>query len=119
MLTKLKSWWRKFFNPNVRRGRKGERAAVRFLKKQNYKILAKNWNFGRYELDIVAQKDGCIVFVEVRGRSENCFQNGYYSVNYKKKTALKKATTGALKRIFFLVAILSPMIIITLLNDFH
>ena len=97
MLTKLKSWWRKFFNPNVRRGRKGERAAVRFLKKQNYKILARNWSFGRYELDIVAQKDGCIVFVEVRGRSENCFQNGYYSVNYKKKAALRKAVNAFLK----------------------
>lgn len=96
-IKKLKASWRKFFNPNVRRGRKGERAAVRFLKKQNYKILARNWNFGRYELDIVAQKAGCIVFVEVRGRAENSFQNGYYSVDHKKKAALRKAVTAFLK----------------------
>ena len=96
-VTKLKSWWRKFFNPNVRRGRKGERAAVRFLQKQNYKILARNWSFGRYELDIVAQKAGCIVFIEVRGRAENSFQNGYYSVDHKKKAALRKAVTAFLK----------------------
>ena len=97
LLKKLKAWCRKFFNPNVRRGCKGERVAVRFLKKKNYKILAKNWTFGRYELDIVAQKADCIVFVEVRGRSENSFQNGYYSVNHKKKEALRKAVNAFLK----------------------
>lgn len=97
LLRRLKAWWRKFFNPNVRRGRKGERFAVRFLKKQNYKILSRNWTFGRYELDIVAQKAGCIVFVEVRGRTENSFQNGYYSVNRKKKEALRKAVNAFLK----------------------
>lgn len=96
-LKKLKAWWRKFFNPNVRRGREGERAAVRFLERQKYKILARNWMLGRYELDIVAQKAGCIVFIEVRGRAENSFRNGYYSVNRKKKDALKKAVYAFLK----------------------
>ena len=97
MIEKIRSWWRKFFNANVRRGRKGEIEARRFLKKSGYKILAKNWTSGRYELDIVAVKDGCLVFVEVRGRSQNSLQNGYYSVSHKKKDALKKAIKGFFK----------------------
>ena len=98
LLTKLKAWWRRFFNPNVRRGRRGELAAARFLKKNGYKILARNWTLGRYELDVVAQKGNGLVFIEVRGRSKNSFQSGYYSVSRKKKEALKKAIKGFLRR---------------------
>jgi putative endonuclease len=54
-------------------GTLGEDLAVKYLKKQGYKILHKNWyNFkGKRlgEIDIVAQaKDGEIVFVEVKTR---------------------------------------------------
>ena len=55
-------------------GYDGERVAEKFLKKQGYKILERNWcnRKGRRigEIDIVAQdkKDGTIVFVEVKSR---------------------------------------------------
>ncbi len=51
----------------------GENLAVKYLKKQGYKILHRNWCNAKGkrlgEIDIVAQaKDGSIVFVEVKTR---------------------------------------------------
>ena len=91
ILQKLGAWYRHFCNPNVRRGRRGERAAARFLKRNGFRILDKNWHHGRYELDIVAQQKGCIAFVEVRGRTLNSLQSGFDSVGRKKKQAIKHA----------------------------
>ena len=95
--SRLCAAWRKQCNPQVRRGRKGERAAVRFLEKAGYRILDTNWQNGRYELDIVAEKDGCTVFVEVRGRQQQSLQSGYDSVDRHKKHALRCAVYAYLK----------------------
>ena len=94
ILQKFIAWYRSFFNENVRRGLHGERMATRFLKRNGFHILDKNWRHGRYELDIVAEKQGCIVFVEVRGRTLNGLQSGFDSVGYKKKRAIKYAANA-------------------------
>ncbi len=47
-------------------GRFGEDIAAKYLKKQGYKILARNWRKKWGEIDIVAQKQGCIIFCEVK-----------------------------------------------------
>ena len=49
--------------------RRGERDAVRFLKKSGYKILARNYTCLIGELDIVASRDGVLSFVEVKTKS--------------------------------------------------
>ncbi len=50
-------------------GRQGERAAAVFLASRGYRILDLNWRSGRTgEIDIVAQKDGTVVFIEVKTR---------------------------------------------------
>ena len=94
ILRKLVAWYRSFCNENVRRGQRGERAAARFLQRNGFRILDKNWRHGRYELDIVAEKQGCIVFVEVRGRTLNGLQSGFDSIDYKKKRAIKCAANA-------------------------
>lgn len=91
MFCRCCAFLRKFFNPNVVRGRKGELAAVRYLKKQGFKILERNWQHGRYEIDIIAQILTCVIFIEVRGRSESNLQSGYDSVNRNKKRAISHA----------------------------
>lgn len=50
-------------------GQKGEELAVSHLVKKGYKILHRNWKSGRKELDIVAENDDYVVFVEVKTRS--------------------------------------------------
>lgn len=50
-------------------GRYGEKLAAKFLKKNRYKIIAKNSHQSHNELDIVAVNKEYIVFVEVKTRS--------------------------------------------------
>ncbi len=52
------------------RGREGEDAAARFLLRKGYEILARNARAGRGEIDIVARKNGLLVFVEVKAHAE-------------------------------------------------
>ena len=52
-------------------GRWGEELAAERLQSQGYVILARNWRCRRGEIDLVAQADDVLVFVEVitrRGR---------------------------------------------------
>jgi putative endonuclease len=55
-----KPWWRRWF------GNRSERAAAKFLQRQGYRIVARNYACGQGELDLVAVDGRCIVFVEVR-----------------------------------------------------
>ncbi len=50
-------------------GNIGERCAVKFLKKKGYKILERNYVAAGNEIDIIAAKDGMVVFVEVKART--------------------------------------------------
>ena len=52
-------------------GRFGEDIAADYLEKNGYRIVRRNLRFGKNELDIVAEDDNFIVFVEVKTRS--CF----------------------------------------------
>lgn len=47
-------------------GRQGEEAAARYLMFHDYSILERNWMAGHLEVDIIAQKRGLLVFVEVK-----------------------------------------------------
>jgi putative endonuclease len=49
-------------------GDRGERAAVAFLKKLGYKILARQFRNDFGEVDIIAQDGETTVFVEVKTR---------------------------------------------------
>ena len=49
-------------------GRRGEDLAARVLLHAGYRILARNWRAGRYEIDVVGLRRGEVVFVEVKTR---------------------------------------------------
>ena len=49
-------------------GNLGEREAVRFLKKNGYKILEKNYTALGYEIDVIARRENITAFVEVKTR---------------------------------------------------
>ena len=51
------------------RGKKGEDLACRYLKEQGYSILDRNVRYKMGEIDIVAQIDDTICFVEVKART--------------------------------------------------
>jgi putative endonuclease len=49
-------------------GDKGEEDAVHFLCANGYEVLSRNYRYGRGEIDIIAQKDDVLIFVEVKTR---------------------------------------------------
>ena len=65
-------------------GQAGEDEAVQYLIDNNYIILHRNWRTGSKELDIVAKKEGEIVFVEVKTRSNEYFAKPEDAVTPKK-----------------------------------
>lgn len=55
-------------------GRKGEDIACKFLKKDKYKILEKNFACRQGEIDIIAEdRKGVLCFVEVKAKSSENF----------------------------------------------
>lgn len=72
-------------------GNWGEKLAVVFLQKNNYSILSRNYHCRYGEIDIVAMdKNGFIVFVEVKTRSSKNFGLGMEAINYTKIQRIKK-----------------------------
>ena len=53
---------------NIARGKYGEKLAVDYLKKHGYTILERNYKLPCGEIDIIASKDKCISFIEVKSR---------------------------------------------------
>ncbi|MGN1373636.1 MAG: YraN family protein [Candidatus Coproplasma sp.] len=51
----------------------GESKAARFLKKNGYKILSRNFKCKAGEIDIIAQKGDVIAFAEVKTRTTDTF----------------------------------------------
>ena len=54
-------------------GKKGEEEAQQFLRRLGFSILEQNWRFNKGEIDIIAQKENLLVFVEVKTRSSIVF----------------------------------------------
>jgi len=52
-------------------GRLGESLAARELERRGYRIIARNWRCPIGEIDLVAERDDTLVFVEVRTRRGN------------------------------------------------
>ena len=51
---------------NIQKGKEGEKKAENYLKEQGYVIVCRNWRARRGEIDLVAEKDGTLVFAEVK-----------------------------------------------------
>jgi putative endonuclease len=52
-------------------GARGERAALRFLRRRGMRLRTRNWRSRSGEVDLVMQQGETIVFVEVRARSSD------------------------------------------------
>lgn len=65
-------------------GQSGEKQAEKYLIKNGYEILDRNFRCKFGEIDIIAFKDGVTVFVEVKARKTGSFGMGYEAVTEKK-----------------------------------
>ena len=69
----------------------GEKAAEDYLVEMDYLILERNYRLKFGEIDIIAAKDGGLVFVEVKTRKSNLFGEPSEYVDRKKQERVKKA----------------------------
>jgi len=76
---------------NTKKGKLGELLAENFLQKKGYVIIANNYRFARAEIDIIAQKDDLLVFVEVKFRKSNFFGDPEDSITPKKIEMIQSA----------------------------
>ncbi len=67
-------------------GQKGEQLAVNYLLENGYNLLETNWRYKRAEIDIIAKKDGVLIFVEVKTRNYTYFGHPAEFVTKKKES---------------------------------
>lgn len=71
-------------------GKYGEELAARFLAKQGWTILERNWRCSAGELDIVASKDRVLVICEVKTRRSTRFGSPLEAVTPQKLQRLRR-----------------------------
>ena len=91
----LSNRWRSRFSPShpqhLRLGIRGEKLACRFLRRNGYKILYRNFR-GRSggEIDIVCRDRDTLVFVEVKTRTREDFGRPFDAVNRDKQKRISR-----------------------------
>lgn len=72
-------------------GRWGEDAAVAFLAANGYELVARNVHGAHGEIDIVARREGVLIFVEVKTRRSHTFAYPEDSVTRRKQVYMLSA----------------------------
>ena len=70
-------------------GALGEKLAGDFLKKRGYHIIENNYRCPRGEIDIIARHKDCLVFIEVRTKTNLSFGTPEESVSNAKKAKMR------------------------------
>ena len=85
-----------YFKSAAERGKWGEQEAAKYLRKEGYTLLSAGYRTRHGELDIVCEKDGIVVIVEVKTRSAYEFARGIDAVSYHKINRMKAAASAYL-----------------------
>jgi len=78
-------------------GTLGEAAAGSFLKEKGYRILQKNYSVSAGEIDIIAEKEDTVVFVEVKTRTTQQYGRPEESINTARVRRIRKVARYFLK----------------------
>jgi putative endonuclease len=76
---------------NQRVGSFGEDLARKHLINKGYRLIGANIKTGNQELDIIAIKDGILVFIEVKTRASSIYGEADEAIFRKKTRSLKQA----------------------------
>lgn len=69
-------------------GQLGEQYAARRLEQTGWKIADRNFRCAYGEVDIIAQYEDVLAFIEVKTRKEDCLYHPYEAVTYTKQQHL-------------------------------
>ncbi|MDA8083181.1 MAG: YraN family protein [Nitrospiraceae bacterium] len=79
-------------------GKQGEAAALAFLRKSGYHIIATNYKTCFGEVDIIAKEKNVTIFVEVKSRSGSAFGHPFEAVTPKKQEKIRKVALFYMKQ---------------------
>ncbi|MDO4178293.1 MAG: YraN family protein [Phascolarctobacterium sp.] len=110
-------------------GEFGEIMSIRYLRKKGYKILARNFRMGKYgEIDIIAEKEGVLTFIEVKTRTNRLYGSPCESVTSAKQKKIRRVAeyylmiTGKMSCMpviaFDVIEIISDGVVVFELNHF-
>jgi len=72
-------------------GKLGERIAERWLAERGWRVLAKRYRSGHRDLDLIVERGGAVVFVEVKTRRGTEFGHPIEAVNWRKQRELVRS----------------------------
>jgi putative endonuclease len=79
-------------------GQRGEKLAAWFLEQRGYQIRERNLRLGRFEIDLVVEKHGTLVFVEVKTRSGTAWERAGASLRAAQRQRLAAAASAYVSR---------------------
>lgn len=108
-------------------GKLGETLAVEYFVQMGYRILYKNWRHKHWEVDLIAESEGILHFIEVKTKSSNHFGYPEEEVSRNKLQKLINASEAFLRAFpewqniqFDILAItLNPSLTYFLLEDVY
>jgi putative endonuclease len=71
-------------------GRRGEDLAARYLIARGYRIVERNWRCREGEIDLVVERRGEVVIVEVKTRSSVAFGHPFAAITPVKAARLRR-----------------------------
>ncbi|MCX6745254.1 MAG: YraN family protein [Candidatus Parcubacteria bacterium] len=83
---------------NIKIGSFGQQLAADFLKQRNYQIVAQNYYTRLGEIDLIAIKDGQLIFVEVKTRLSEKFGLPEEAVTDRKKEKMYQTALQYLEK---------------------
>ena len=83
---------------NIETGIKGEEIAAGWLINAGYTIRDRNWKSGKNEIDIIAENNEFVVFVEVKSRAADYQVHPREAVNVPKQRTIIFAASNYIKR---------------------
>jgi len=78
-------------------GESGESIAVKFLKKNGYKIIERNYRCNLGEIDIIARDGRVLAFIEVKARRTDEFGGPKWAVTSRKQRKISMVALKYLK----------------------
>ena len=98
VFAKFKRWFSGKVEPeHLRRGKLGERAAKKFLRRHGLKFLTANFRSPRGEIDLIFRDDDCLVFIEVKTRSSEEWARPAAAVDKERRQRLTRAALDYLR----------------------
>jgi len=98
-------------------GAKGEDFACRYLVDNGFEITERNYRYKRAEIDIIAQKDSLLLFLEVKTRKNNVFGYPEEFVSDRKVELFMEASENYTEKICWQGNIRFDIIALTINNS--